>query len=246
MDPATLLYAVVCVLVAAVVRGFTGFGFSMLAITALAIVLPPREVVPAVFLLELAASVQLLAAVWRDIHWRPLAWLLVGCLLGTPPGVHLLAVVPAAPMTAALALTVFVAALVLARGHSLAAMPGRAATIATGAASGALNGGIGIGGPPVILFFFGSPIGIAAGRASMIAYFVATDVMALAWQATEGLLTVQSLRRALVLAPVMLAGVWIGSRAFARADPGRYRSWVLRLLMVLAVIAGIHAVAQLR
>ena len=58
-------------------------------------------------------------------------------------------------------------------------MPGRAATVATGALSGLLNGAFGIGGPPVILFFFASPAWVAVGRASVIAYSLALTSSAL-------------------------------------------------------------------
>ena len=92
-----LLYAVVCIFVAAIVRGYSGFGFSLLAITSLSLLLPPAQIVPSIFIMEVAASLHLLPSVWRHIHWRALLWLAVGCLVGTPFGVYALAHVPAAP-----------------------------------------------------------------------------------------------------------------------------------------------------
>ncbi len=179
-------YAVACVFGAAVVRGYSGFGFSLLAITSLSFLLPPAEIVPSIFIMEVAASVHLLPGAWRDIHWRALLWLTVGALVGTPFGVYALAHVPAAPMTLALAVFVLIAAILLARGYALKSLPGPAVTFATGTASGLFNGGFGVGGPPVILFFFSSPTGAAAGRASMIAFFLMTDVTGLAWQGWNG------------------------------------------------------------
>lgn len=80
-----------CVFGAAIVRGYSGFGFSLLAITPLALVLPPAETIPPIFMMEVAASISLLPSIWKDIHWRSLAPLSLGCLLGTPVGVWLLA-----------------------------------------------------------------------------------------------------------------------------------------------------------
>ena len=167
MSGAVVTYALVCVFAAAIVRGFAGFGFSLLAITAISLVLPPVVVVPSIFLMEIAASVHLLPSVWREVHWRAIGLLLLGCLLATPLGVWLLATTPVAPMQIALGGVVLAAAILLLRGYALRRMPGRASTVATGAASGLLNGAFGIGGPPVILFFFASPAGVAAGRASV-------------------------------------------------------------------------------
>ena len=53
----------------------------------------------------------------------------------------------------------------------LKSMPGRAAAVATGAVSGLFNGAFSTGGPPVILFYFASPAGNIAGRASLIGLF---------------------------------------------------------------------------
>src|ERR1017187_188427 len=113
-----LVYAVVCIFGAAVVRGYSGFGFSLLAITSLSLLLPPAEIVPSIFIMEVAASLHLLPSVWRNIHWRALLWLTVGCFVGTPFGVYALAHVAPAPMTLALAIFVLIAAILLARGYA--------------------------------------------------------------------------------------------------------------------------------
>jgi uncharacterized protein len=239
------IYAFACVFGAAIVRGYSGFGFSLLAVSALALVLPPAEIVPPVFILEVAASLHLLPGAWRDIHWRALLWLTLGCLVGTPFGVYALAHAPAAPMTLALAGFVLIAAVVLARGRAPQSVPGPGATFATGAASGLFNGSFGIGGPPVILYFLSSSAGVAVGRASIIAFFLLTDLIALAWQGWNGLLGASTLWRALLLLPALAAGVWLGNRRFIHAEPVAFRRWVLRLLMLLAVVTGARALMQL-
>ncbi|HLY53091.1 MAG TPA: sulfite exporter TauE/SafE family protein [Steroidobacteraceae bacterium] len=230
-----------CVLLAAVVRGYSGFGFSLLSITALSLFFEPRAIIPSIFILEVAASAHLMLGAWREVHWQSLRWLAAGCLIGTPAGVYLLARVPSAPLTLALSAIVLLLASLLARGFVLRAMPGRTATAATGLASGLLNGSIGVGGPPVVMFFFGSPAAVATGRASMIAYFLFTDLLGLAWQWRERLLDRTVLERALVYAPALVVGVWLGNRAFRSVNPERFRYWVLRLLMALAALTGARA-----
>jgi uncharacterized membrane protein YfcA len=245
MQVLILLYAVACIFAAAVVRGYSGFGFSLLAVTSLSLLLPPAEIVPSIFIMEVAASLHLLPGVWRDIHWRALLWLSLGCLVGTPVGVYALAHVSPAPMTLALAVFVLIAAILLARGYALKSLPGPAVSFATGTSSGLFNGSFGIGGPPVILFFFSSPAGATAGRASMIAFFLITDVMGLAWQGWSGLISVTTLWRALVFLPALTGGIWLGNRGFVTADPVDFRRWVLRLLMLLAVMAGAKAITHI-
>jgi uncharacterized membrane protein YfcA len=239
---APILLASGLVFLAAIVRGYSGFGFSLLAITSLSLIFSPAQIIPAIFMLEIAASLHMLPAIWRDVHWRSLAFLMAGTVIGTPLGVHFLASVPQAPMTLALAVFVLVATLLLWRGFALSAMPNGPATLAVGTATGIANGAFGIGGPPVIVFYFASPAGHAVGRASLVAFFVLTDVTGLLFLAREGLVTRESGLMALAFLPALAAGVWLGSRIFASADPERFRRIVLVILAGLAVLTAAKAV----
>lgn len=245
MSIPVLAYGVICIFLAAIVRGYSGFGFSLLSITALSLLIPPAEIVPSIFMLEVAASIRLLPEIWKDVHWRSLLPLSIGCLIATPIGVYALAHVPAAPMQIALAVFVLVAAALLAWGFSLKTMPGPVASAAAGAASGLANGAFGIGGPPVILFYFASPAGAAAGRASVIAFFLFTDVTGLIFQSREGLVTWDALVRALTFVVPLLAGIWLGARSFKSANPETFRKWVLVILAVLAALTLAKGIAAL-
>ena len=226
---------------AAIVRGYSGFGFSLLSITALSLLLTPAEVIPAIFLLEIAASLHLLPSIWKDVHWRSLLPLMGGAVIGTPIGVFALANFPQAPMTLALACFVLAATYLLWRGFVFHRMPSTPTTLAAGTATGLANGAFGIGGPPVVLFYFASPAGHAAGRASLIAYFLFTDVVGLLFLAREGLVTKQAGLLALAFLPALVAGVWLGSRGFKSADPLRFRRIVLMVLAALALITAVKA-----
>lgn len=230
------------VFLAAIVRGYSGFGFSLLAITSLSLLFPPAQVIPAIFLLEIAASLHMLPSIWRDVHWRSLAFLLAGTVAGTPAGVYVLANIPEAPMTLALAVFVLAATVLLWRGFALRSMPSGPATLAVGTATGIANGAFGIGGPPVILFYFASPAGHAAGRASLVAFFILTDVTGLIFLSREGLVTRDAGLLALAFLPALAAGVWLGARIFTGADPVRFRKIVLIILACLAVLTAAKAI----
>ena len=240
-----VVYSFACVFGAAIVRGYSSFGFSLLAITSLSLALPPSAVIPPIFMLEVAASLSLMPSVWRDVHWKALALLWLGCALGTPLGVWFLATVPAAPMKIALAIAVIAAASLLGSGYVRKSMPNAGETVLTGGVAGLLNGAFGIVAPPVVVFFFGSPAGAAISRASLIAFFIGTDGMGLAFLAREGLVTSDGLYRFLMLVPVLLAGQWLGARSFKKSDPGEFRRWALRILAALALLTGLQGVLAL-
>jgi uncharacterized membrane protein YfcA len=241
----SLTFACLVIFLAAIVRGFSGFGFSLLAITALSLIYPPAEIVPSIFLLELAASFNLLPSIWKDVHWKSLVPLCLGCFVATPIGVWALANVPPAPMQIALSIFVLIATALLAKGFALKAMPGQIASTAAGAASGLANGAFGIGGPPVVLFYFASPAGNVAGRASMIVFFIFTDLIGLANQSVHGLITRDVAMRALVYLPALLLGVWIGARSFKSVDQTLFRKIVLAVLAVLATLILVKAILSI-
>ena len=64
------------------------------------------------------------------------------------------------------------------------------------------------------------------------------------WQGWSGLLSRRHVTvwRAVLFLPVLAAGVWLGNRGFKKSDPENFRRWVLRLLMLLAVLTGGKAV----
>ena len=242
-----LAAAIAIIFLAAIVRGYSGFGFSILAITALPLIYAPAQIIPSIFLLEIAASIHLLPGLWRDIHWRSLMPLVIGTAIGTPIGLTFLTTIPAAPMQIALGIFVVTATCLLWKGFALKSMPGNVASTSAGLAAGVANGAFGIGGPPVILFYFASPAGNIVGRATLVAYFLLTDAIGLAFLSRENLVTTDVLLRTLTFLPALLAGVWLGARIFKNADPIFFRKCVLGILIVLAamsVIKGVVGVSQ--
>lgn len=235
MDAATLTFAMIVVLMGAFVRGYSGFGSSLLWVSGLSLVLRPVEVVPTIFLLEITASIHLLPKVWREIDWRSLRWLLLGTFAATPFGIVVLASLPPAPMRMGIALVVLTATALMWRGFSLKATPGPGPTVLTGLVCGALNGSTGIGGPPAILFYFSSPAAAAVSRASLIAFLFAIDAFGATVAAVQGLVTGNVLLlAALLLLPVVI-GVATGNRRFIRTEPETFRRFVLLLLALFSV-----------
>ena len=241
LNASSFLYGLVAVLAGAWLKGYTGFGASMLWMTSLSLVLPPLQVVPMVLMFEVVTSIALLPQIWRDVRWRSIALLLLGTWAATPIGIQALASLPATPIRMALAIVVLIAAILILRGFALSKEPGRPATVGVGLMAGVLNGSMGIVGPPVILFYFSSPIGVVAGRASIIAYFIGTDSVGTAMFAVQGLIDASVLWRTAVFLPVLIAGVVAGNRGFVKTDPESFKRVALFVLMALSVLLVVRA-----
>ncbi|HVO84685.1 MAG TPA: sulfite exporter TauE/SafE family protein [Syntrophobacteria bacterium] len=230
----SVILALAAVLTAAVIRGYSGFGFAMVAVTGMSLVMPPTVAVPAVLVLDVAASIQLLPQVWRDVSWVSLRCLFTGSVAAIPLGVFLLSSLPEAPMRAGISILVLATAILLARGFTLKRVPGWSFTLWVGVLCGVLNGAAAIGGPPAVLFYLSSPAGVSVSRASMIVYFLGIDLVTLAMAAYRQLVTVQTLHLAGACLIPLIAGIALGSRIFQRIDEAVFRRNVIYLLIALA------------
>jgi uncharacterized protein len=240
--PWLLAYVALCVLAAFVVRGFAGFGSSLVAVSALSLVLPPVRIVPAIFALEILASLSLVPSVRRDVNWHSLAWIVSGCVVATPLGVIVLAYAPLRLMRIGVSLVVVAAAVLLLRGVALSRVPGAAATFVVGCASGVLNGSTGMGGPPAVLFYFSSHDSVAVGRATIIVYFVFTEIYALLLAGAGGLLDGVVVVTIVYSVPFVALGIWLGHRGFIGTDPETFRRivlWVLAALGIAGVVTSV-------
>ncbi len=242
LDAGTLSYCLLAVLAGAYLKGYTGFGASMLWVTSLSLALPPLAVVPMVLMFEVVTSVVLLPQIWRDIRWTSILALLIGTWIATPIGIYGLSHLPADPIRIGLAVVVFAAAILILRGFVLKHEPGRAATVGVGAMAGVLNGSMGVVGPPVILFYFSSPIGVVAGRASIVAFFIGTDSVGAAMFASQGLIGGEILWRTVLFLPVLVIGVIAGHRGFVKTDVETFKKIALYVLMALSAALAIRAV----
>jgi hypothetical protein len=113
--------------------------------------------------------------------------------------------------------------------------PGPLGAAAVGGVAGLLNGAAGIGGPPAIVFYFATT-GAAVSRASLIAFFLFTDVYALAWAGGAGLLAAMGWQLIAVALPFSLAGIWIGQRLYLQLDEARLRRLIWALLAALGTL----------
>lgn len=248
-----MVAALAIVFGAGIVRGFAGFGFSALCVAGLALLVSPAKIVPAVFVLEVLASISLLRSAARDIDWQWLSWLVLGNIVCLPLGTLLLAWLPETPLRLLIGALLLLAAALLRVGVSLALAPSAGVRLGVGMASGFVNGVAAIGGIAVAVMLSTAQIAPAVMRATMIALFLFTDLYALACSAvisyathapTE-LLGLDTLRWALWLAPAMLVGIWVGQRSFVGVSPEQFRRHVLNLLMLIASISVLRAALDL-
>ncbi|MDH5748242.1 MAG: sulfite exporter TauE/SafE family protein [Rhodospirillales bacterium] len=241
MSAPVLVFALICVFGAALIRGYSGFGFSALAVISLSLILPPAGVVPAVLMLEIAASLQLLPRLHRSVDWPAIGWLTAGSLIAMPFGVAMLATLPVAPMRALISVLVLIICVPLWKGFAFKFSPGKGATFTTGLISGVGNGAASLGGMPVVLFFLARGTVADVSRATVIAYFIVANTAAAGVAGYHGLLTTDLWVRFAIFLPALLAGNALGNLHFLKTSPESFRKFALILLVGMSVSGLVRA-----
>jgi uncharacterized membrane protein YfcA len=232
----TLLIAVFGVFAAALLRGFTGFGFGLAAVPLLSLALPPAKVVPFVVVLQVIVGVAGLRRAWPLCDWRAVGGLSPGLVLGIPIGLVVLTAFRANPVRLAIGCVIIGSVLLLWRGFRLPPRPSRALTFAVGLVAGVMSGLASMGGPPIVVYLLALAHDAAIVRASSIVYFMLSAMLSLLLMSLSGLIDREILSWSVASVPVLMAGTYVGNWGFRRSRPHHHRLTALVLLSVLAVL----------
>lgn len=233
----SLLACVFAVLVlAALVRITAGFGFSLVAVPPLALLLDPvtAVVVSAALAVPLNLWVALRDRAHVDRRAAPL--LLVCALSGVPFGLWALDVLSEPTLLVLIAATVVLGTVLVWRRVRVPG--GMYAVAGMSALSGAAFASTAIDGPLMVAGLQGSRLADLeprVQRATLAVTFSATSVATLAGFGVGGRLTPQIGVLLLLGAPALLIGTLVGERLFRGLDAELFRCAVLVLLAVSSV-----------
>jgi hypothetical protein len=237
--------AILAILFAAVLRGFTGFGFALAAVPLASIALPPSQTVAAVLVMQLGIGLRDCIAEWRQADKPGIARLTLGALLGLPLGVAALAHTPAPVARAVLGVLVLLAVALTWKPRPALHRPAAAVTLGTGFVSGVFHGLAAMAGPPAVAYYLAFEQRLPVMRSSLMVYFPIVSLLGLPMVASAGLLDAPALLLGLLGMPLMVVGGWIGARGFLRFGARSYRMLTLAALLFTAAASLARAAADL-
>ena len=217
-----------------VIRGATGFGGAMVMTPTLSVLLGPVPAVVSALLLETFAAFSMLPAAARLARWRMIAPICTAACVTAPLGGYLLLTLDPQLMRRAIAATVLVFSLVLLTGLRYRGQQRPGTSLVLGAISGVLVGATSVGAPPVILYLLAGSDRADVTRANLTLFVTIISLAALAVMAWRGMLDGPVALTALLLSPLYLGGVWLGSRLYGRVDASAMRRWTLIFLLVVS------------
>ncbi len=244
MDLAAIAFVIGVVLIASTAQTVAGFGFALIAVPFLVIVLDVKDAVVFVGILGLLNSTLVARAVWRHVRVRSVGTMLLGSFIGMPVGLLVLLFAP----EDALRLAVGVASIAMAAAITLGLRFGggdRAGELFAGAVSGALSTSTGMNGPPIVLYLPERGYLPVEFRGALSAFFIVSGIVSLAAFAATGVVSGASLALSAVGVPAVFAGNWSGHRLLGRLSHETFRRLVLALLIFTAVATVATSVARL-
>lgn len=232
----TLLIVLFGVFAAAILRGFTGFGFGLAAVPLLSLALPPAQVVPFVVVLQVVVGLGGLRGAWRSCDWRSVGYLTPGLVLGIPMGIAILRLFPPNPVRLAIGLVIAASVVLLWFGVRLPPRPSRLTTASVGLVSGVISGLASMGGPPIVVYLIALGHGASVVRATSMIFFMLSGMVSMVPLSITGLITRDVLVWTAVSVPILFVGSSLGTCGFHRAKPHHHRNLALIVLSALSAI----------
>lgn len=168
------------VLLGALAQSVAGLGFALVCGPLLVALLGPYDGVRLSVVLSIALNAVLLVQLRGDVERRRALLLLLPSVLATPLLARAARALPERPAAGAAGAVVVVATLLLALGVRWRAAGGQVGMLCASVAGAATNVLAGVGGPPVVLWGENAGWSPSAQRATLQAYFLGTNLVAVA------------------------------------------------------------------
>lgn len=234
-------FVIPIVMFAAVVRGFSGFGFAVIAVVGLNLFLEPQQSVAIVLSLDLVCSINLLKQARKQADITTLKKLILGSILGIPIGYCFLVMVPTEILKLMICVTILGLALLLLSDFRPFNAERKRTKIGFGLISGVGTASASIGGPMVVYYMLASNLSTSSQRATMILFFITSEILTVITLIASGLVD-DTLPKAfaILIVPTLLC-VHYGQHLFNRRPPQSLKSFALPIMLIVAVLGIINS-----
>lgn len=233
----TICVSGLIILIAAIIRGFSGFGFALVAVPLLSMIMPPLAFVPIIFGMQVVAVLPGLRQTLQDAQWKQILPLVPGGFLGTWAGLQILYRSDPEIIDFLIAIAVVFVAVFLLKGFRLSRQFTKFEIAFIGTLSGLLNGAAGLPGPPVIIAQLVTPNTDKMVRSNLIIFFTILALFGIASIIAGAHLNHTHLYLMATSTPFLIIGTLLGERLFhnPRLFP-YYRRISTYLLLIIGVI----------
>lgn len=220
---------------AGIVRGYSGFGFTAIAVVGMNMVFKPQESVVIMLALDLICSIGIWKSAIKDANYTVLKKLLLGSVIGIPIGLLCLLFIPTVVLKFLICVILLLLCLLLFKEYRFLNSNKNSTIIGCGITSGICTSSASIGGPIIVYYMLTSKLSTTVQRSTMILYFVISEFIALMAIIAKGNVETSTAKTiAIVLIPTLLA-VRYGQKLFLKKPPKSLKSFALPVLLVVSI-----------
>lgn len=220
-----LIAAFGVVLLGAFAQSVSGFGFALVTVPLLAMVVDPATAVVIAAVTGIGLSLAVAVRERRHVRWPVAGALSATALFGVPIGLLVLVTLPQRSLSVLIALVVLGCVALVWSGARI--RTGRVGIGAVGVLVGVLTTATGTNGPPLVAVFHCLGYDPRTLRATLAAVFSGAGLIGLAGFAVAGRIDAEVLRLSLAALPAVPLGWWLGNLLFDRISPAVFRRIIL-------------------
>ena len=235
MDVYYWLPLIAIAMVGGIMRGFAGFGTTLIMVPFFSLLMPPSESVFIALATDVLVMIPLLPNAVKDAQWKHIWPMIIGVFLATPLGVMVLTITKPEFMKIFIAILVIGSAFLLLSGWKYEGKRANSLSFFIGAFSSVINGATGIGGPPIAVYFMARGLSPKILRASLNSLAFIMEGAAALFIYFAGVFEFKILVTVFILFPFMLLFTWIGSKLFSVLDNSLFNKIILYFLLVFGV-----------
>jgi len=222
---------------AAMARGFSGFGSALIFVPLASTAIGPQAAAPLLMIIDGVAASGLIPHAWQHADRRDAGTMAIGALAGVTLGACALTKSDPLLIRWAIALLGTLLLVLLMSGWRYRGKPTAVVTIAVGGVSGLLSGAAQVGGPPIVAYWLSRATAAETMRANIVLYFAITTLMSGVAYFAGGLLTTSVIGLALIIGPIYGLGLYAGSRMFGLASEITFRRICFALIAAAIMLS---------
>ena len=213
----------VIILLASVLRAFTGFGFALCAVPGFSLFLPATDSAVLSVMLTLGISILTIRNYVREYPPKSMSLILLMALLGTVAGNQVLLKIDQNLFRILVGTIVIFAGLFLSLYRPKTQIRSRFLEANGGLFAGLMNGAFAIPGPPIIIYAMFAEPEPNRSRAMLMQFFAAAALLGFLSFSFSGMVHRELISIFLLCMPVMITGNYIGSAFFDKHGDRSYR-----------------------
>tara|TARA_B100001094_G_C17997681_1_gene703500 strand:+ start:157 stop:915 length:759 start_codon:yes stop_codon:yes gene_type:complete len=216
-------------------RGFAGFGATLIMVPLLSLLMPPSEAVFIALSIDTLVIAPMFTRAAQKAEWGLVIPLAVGSFLATPFGVWFLIITNPDTLRLLISSLIIISALFLLSGWTYKGERSVFLSFLIGIFSGTTNSAAGIGGPPIAAYFVAKGLSPVRLRASLnsIAFFMEGISAITIYFVSD--FKMHNLIIVLILLPFMSLTAIIGSSLFKNFDNTIFNKLILYFLILFGI-----------